>query len=420
MDFGPMDCKYCGKPVGLLRKLGKHSFCSDAHQQKWMQEHEALALSRLQESWAAAKAGPAPSLAAGSAPAPAPAPAADPAPAVAAVAVVKEPEPVEVRGFLSEAAVAARAPKAVAGLAPGDPLRDESGQEPVRPVLRAGTLWNPGEEAVQAPADPPVAGAVALAIGDGAAGQLGTPAVAVEPLSPRDSGAELPASDVALDTLPELEGVPVETVAPRIAAYAASQSEPEPVAFASESHVPEARSEPAVQPLPVAGGLPYTPEFAGSPCVAVTFAEAVEFAVAVAIPGRGIAGGSLPPVADDAAAPGFAAIALEASWSGLVAQEPEQEQAREREEPVPPEAGLAKIRFRVEVFDGGLRVSGGELPQEFQPRAQFGLRLRPTPAPVLSFRARVAPVPLQFRLPAATAGSPDLKPRRIRLGNGEN
>lgn len=413
MDFGPMDCKYCGKPVGLLRKLGKHSFCSDAHQQKWMQEHEALALSRLQESWAAAKASPAPSLA------PQAAPAADPKPAAAAV---HEPEPVEVRGFMSEAAVSARAPGAVARLAPGDPLRDESGQEPVRPVLRAGTLWNPEEAAVQTPADPPVAGAVALAMGEGAAGQGGTQAVAVEPLAARNPGAELPASNVFANTLPDLEGEPVESVAPEIAVYASSQAEPEPVAFAAGSHVPEARSEPAVQALPMAGGLPYTPEFAGSPCQAVTFAEAVEFAVPAALPGRGITAASLPPVAEDAAALGFPVLAFEASWSGWVAQAPAQAPAQElqQEEPVPLEAGLAKIRFTVQHFDGGLRVSGGELPQEFQPRAQFGLRLRPTPAPVLSFRARVAPVPLQFRLPAATAGSPDLKPRRIRLGNGEN
>ncbi|MBX9603699.1 MAG: hypothetical protein K2X35_22020 [Bryobacteraceae bacterium] len=411
-----MDCKYCGKPVGFLRKLGKHSFCSDAHQQKWVQEHEALALSRLQESWAAAKAGPAPSLAPAAAAVPEPPAVAGKAPAASA----REPEPVEVLGFLLESEVSGRAPGAASRLEPGGPARDETGQEPVRPVLRAGTVWDP--EGEQAAGDPPVASVVELAVGEGSTGAVAPPAAAMQPVEARDASAALPAMKLAVTAIPEAEGDRVDAVPPEIAAYAASQTQPEPVAFAPESHVPEARSEPALQRLPMGSALAYTPEFAGSPCEVASFAASVEFAASGPIPRREITAGARPQAGGDPRTVAFWLPDHRTAWAGweqpsgpetLPAPEPDAA-------PEPAEAGPAKMRFAVEYFEGGLRVTGGEPPQDFQPRAQFGFRPRPRPGAELSFRARVAPVPLQFRLPAATAGAPDLKPRRSRPGNGEN
>lgn len=45
-----MQCRYCGKPLGLLRKLADQEFCSAAHQKAYAQEQEALVLTRLLEA----------------------------------------------------------------------------------------------------------------------------------------------------------------------------------------------------------------------------------------------------------------------------------------------------------------------------------------------------------------------------------
>ena len=45
-----MECAYCGKKIGVLRKLKHAEFCSVAHQKAYMKKQEALALDFLMEN----------------------------------------------------------------------------------------------------------------------------------------------------------------------------------------------------------------------------------------------------------------------------------------------------------------------------------------------------------------------------------
>src|SRR5579864_6434050 len=45
-----MECAYCGKKIGVLRKLQHAEFCSAAHQKAYMKKQEALALDFLMQN----------------------------------------------------------------------------------------------------------------------------------------------------------------------------------------------------------------------------------------------------------------------------------------------------------------------------------------------------------------------------------
>src|SRR5579872_6370730 len=85
-----MRCLYCGKHLALFRKLtGGGEFCSDSHRDKYHEEYNRLAVSRLLQAQARPEeAKKAVKKKAGTHPPPAPAP-----PVVTAVEVAPEPEP---------------------------------------------------------------------------------------------------------------------------------------------------------------------------------------------------------------------------------------------------------------------------------------------------------------------------------------
>ncbi len=416
-----MNCKYCGKPVGLLRKLAGQSFCSDGHQKKFKDEHEALALSRLEESWSKTQAVRVPALqvppelaepvvpapaaapvaAAPTRPAPAPAPAAVPA----AAAPPEGPEATKPYGFIAqvpERPVAYTFGRHV-GVEPEVPQPGRPGMPRLAGSVAAADI--PLEEQA-----PPLSPALPLPAGE--PGVLAAaPAAAVAWVAPGAPAPQLPAAlrtaDSRLPAVGSTVGLAAPQAAPMDAAGRAGHggaiaTPPAPVRpLAERAALSLERNWPAGE----AALVPAAPE--SSPVELAVEGER-ELTASPVLLARTIEGW-----ADWNSPAGVHA------WmdSFLATWFPEDHAGRERPLVAAPADPPLAARLRLDLRGPAAHActpAQQATPREFPPaliRVPAAHRHHWTPRVL---RSRTAPVPLSLRVPEL-AGLPVLEPARISL-----
>lgn len=412
-----MNCKYCGKPVGLLRKLAGQSFCSDGHQKKFKDEHEALALSRLEESWSktqmirvpAQQVPPEPAAAtpaAAPAPAPAtrPAPAAAPEPTAMPAAASAGPNATKSYGFIAQ--VPEHPVACVLGRAAVEPEVPQPGR-PGMPRL-AGTV-----AAAQVPVEdqaPPVSPAIPLPPGEpGAAAAAAN--VLLAWIAPGAPAPRLPQAERTADSRLPGVGSTVALTAPQAASIEAAGRSDSGVEIAVQTapvRSPGKRTAAAREPQWPAGEASLVPVAPENNLGELAVEGAREIGEAPRFPARSIEGW-----ADWSSPAGLQAWMDDflATWF------PEDHAGRERpREAVPADPPFA-ARLRLDLRGPAalaFTAVNQAVAREFPPaliRVPAAHRRQGTPC---ILRSRTAPVPLSLRVPEL-GGLPHLEPARISL-----
>jgi hypothetical protein len=423
-----MNCKYCGKPVGLLRKLAGQSFCSDGHQKKFKEEHEALALRRLEESWTNTQMMRAPTLAPPDLPVPGAAsaaageagrtiPAAPPAAVDAAppanTQVPAGPDPVvtpgpagpeakRVCGFLSDFPANAR-PYATVRAAGAAGVAEPEPHYPELPRLAAEPLGAPADAV---PEEPPVSGAVEVPLVIPAAAAA-EPVAALAWAASTPQTPDLPRHRTEAFVGQPLQGENLAIGIPEATALASRFEVGAEIAAPVPKPVQELASGPGESDprLPDGVGVPVGTLAEDRPAAIASFGPQ-EIETEPRIEGRTISGwadwnAGLQAWMDD----------FLATWFP--------EDAGERTRPVaagpaePPLAGRCRI-LSIAALRGApagpvREVQASDFP--VAPAARPGAPRRPS---VRVLRSRTAPVPLSLRVPEV-AGLPCLEPERSPL-----
>lgn len=419
-----MNCKYCGKPVGLLRKLAGQSFCSDGHQKKFKDEHEALALSRLEESWSktqmlqvpalqvpAVPPEPAAAPAANPAPSPAasaptrPAPAAAPVTAPAAPAPPEGPEATKIYGFIAQVPErpVAYAFGRHAGVEPEVPRPGRPGMPRLTGSVAAADI--PVEDQA-----PPLSPALPLPAGE--PGVLAaTPTAAIAWVAPGAPAPQLPAALRTADSRLPAVGSSVELATPQAAPMEAAGRAGHGAAIATQAAPVRPLAErpaPAPERNWPAGEAALVPAAPESSPVELALAGERELAAAPQVTPRTIEGW-----ADWNSPAGVQA------WmdSFLATWFPEDHAGRERPLVAAPADPPLAARLRLDLRGPAALAftpANQAAPREFPPTLIRVPAAHRHQATVRILRSRTAPVPLSLRVPEL-AGLPQLEPARISL-----
>lgn len=414
-----MNCKYCGKPVGLLRKLAGQSFCSDGHQKKFKDEHEALALSRLEESWSktqmirvpaqqvppepAEPAAATPAASPVAAPATRPAPAAVPVPVAIPAAASEGPNATKSYGFIAQ--VPEHPVACVLGRAAVEPEVPQPGR-PGMPRL-TGTI---AAEQIQIEDQaPPLSPAIPLTPGERV--PPAAAAVVMAWIAPGPPAPRLPQAARAADSRLPGVGSTVALTAPQAASIEAAgrnESSAEIAVPTAPVRSPGKRTAAAPEPQWPAGAAALVPVAPENSLAELAVEGAHEVVEAPRFAARSIEGWA------DWNSP----AGLQAWMDGFVATWfPEDHAGRERPRVAAPADPPLAARLRLHLQGAAVlawTAAGGAGAREFP--------VKPIRVPAAHghqwarriLRNRTAPVPLSLRVPEL-AGLPHLEPARISL-----